>query len=129
MDIDRARTFLAIVHTGSFLRAAERLHVTPTPVSARIRTLEEELGRTLCLTNPTRARLPPRGAEFERLARLFVRVWEQARQQLAMPAGKSDIIRIAAELSLWDPFLVDWMERIRADRLALAVRAHVAPPE
>ena len=47
MDIDRARTFLEIVHTGSFLKAADRLHVTQTTVSARIRTLEEELGRRL----------------------------------------------------------------------------------
>ncbi|WP_210325107.1 helix-turn-helix domain-containing protein [Mesorhizobium silamurunense] len=45
MDIDRARTFLEIVHSGSFLKAADRLHVTQTTVSARIRTLEDELGR------------------------------------------------------------------------------------
>lgn len=44
MDTERARTFLAIVHTGSFLKAADRLHVTQTTVSARIRTLEEESG-------------------------------------------------------------------------------------
>ena len=44
MDVDRARTFLEIVHSGSFLKAADRLHVTQTTVSARIRTLEEELG-------------------------------------------------------------------------------------
>jgi DNA-binding transcriptional LysR family regulator len=43
MDIDRARTFLEIVHYGSFLKAADRLHVNQTTVSARIRTLEEEL--------------------------------------------------------------------------------------
>ncbi len=47
MDVDRARTFLEIVHTGSFLKASDRLHVTQTTVSARIRTLEEELGRQL----------------------------------------------------------------------------------
>jgi LysR family transcriptional regulator, flagellar master operon regulator len=51
MDIDRARTFLEIVHSGSFLRAADRLHVTQTTVSARIRTLEEELGRQLFIRN------------------------------------------------------------------------------
>jgi DNA-binding transcriptional LysR family regulator len=45
MDIDRARTFLEIIHSGSFLKASERLHVTQTTVSARIRTLEGEIGR------------------------------------------------------------------------------------
>ncbi|HXV11624.1 MAG TPA: LysR family transcriptional regulator, partial [Burkholderiales bacterium] len=38
MDINLARTFLEIVATGNFLRAAERLHVTQTAVSARVRT-------------------------------------------------------------------------------------------
>ena len=51
VDIDRARTFLEIVHTGSFLKAAERLHVTQTTVSARVRMLEEELGRRLFIRN------------------------------------------------------------------------------
>ncbi|MDX8502990.1 LysR family transcriptional regulator [Mesorhizobium sp. VK4C] len=39
MDIDRARTVLEIVHSGSFLRAADRLHVTQTIVSSRIRVV------------------------------------------------------------------------------------------
>ncbi|MEI9401657.1 LysR family transcriptional regulator [Mesorhizobium argentiipisi] len=56
MDIDRARTFLEIVHSGSFLKAADRLHVTQTTVSARIRTLEEELGRRLFIRNRNGAR-------------------------------------------------------------------------
>lgn len=36
MDIDLARTFLEVVRTGSFMAAAERLHVTQTAVTARI---------------------------------------------------------------------------------------------
>ena len=32
MDTDRARTFLEIVRSGSFQKAAERLHVTQTTV-------------------------------------------------------------------------------------------------
>ena len=37
MDIELVRTFLAIVSGGSFIRAAERLHVSQTTVSARKR--------------------------------------------------------------------------------------------
>ena len=51
MDVDRARTFLEIVHSGSFLKAADRLHVSQTTVSARIRTLEDELGRQMFIRN------------------------------------------------------------------------------
>ena len=51
MDIELARTFLAIVETGSFARAADRLNVTQTAVSARIKSLEEQLGRPLFIRN------------------------------------------------------------------------------
>ena len=47
MDIELARTFLAIVSAGSFVRAAERLHVSQTTVSARVRSLEQQLRRPL----------------------------------------------------------------------------------
>ena len=36
MDIELARTFVEIVSTGSFIKAAERLHVAQTTVSARV---------------------------------------------------------------------------------------------
>ena len=47
MDIELARTFIEIVSTGSFIRASERLNVAQTTVSARIRSLEQQLGRPL----------------------------------------------------------------------------------
>ena len=43
MDIDQAKTFFAIAAHGSFRAAAQRLHVTQSTVSARIRNLEREL--------------------------------------------------------------------------------------
>ncbi|MDA0218543.1 MAG: LysR family transcriptional regulator [Proteobacteria bacterium] len=44
MNVEQARTFLEVLATGNFNRAAERLHVTQSTVSARIRALEETLG-------------------------------------------------------------------------------------
>ena len=55
MDTELARTFLEIVSTGSFIRAAERLNVGQTTVSARIRTLEQQLGRPLFVRNKERS--------------------------------------------------------------------------
>jgi DNA-binding transcriptional LysR family regulator len=117
------------VHTGSFLKAAERLHVTQTTVSARIRMLEEELGRRLFVRNRNGAKLTSAGVEFERFAQMFVQVWERARQQLAVPSGKTGVVSFAAELSLWNPLLVEWMAGIRAGEPQLAVRAHVGVPD
>jgi DNA-binding transcriptional LysR family regulator len=125
VDIDRVRTFLEIVHCGSFLRAAERLNVTQTTVSARIRTLEEELGRQLFVRNRNGAQLTPAGREFERFAQSFVRVWERARHQLALPAGHTGAVALGGELSLWNPLLLDWLVTMRKVRPDIAINAHV----
>lgn len=129
MDVDRARTFLEIVSAGSFLRAAERLNVTQTTVSARIRTLEEELGRPLFIRNRNGAQLTASGREFERYAQSFVQVWERARHQLAMPAGRSSVVALGGELSLWNPLLLDWLVAMKKAKPEIALRAHVGVAE
>lgn len=129
MDIDRARTFLEIVHCGSFLGAADRLHVTQTTVSARIRTLEEDLGRRLFVRNRNGARLTPAGREFERFAQSFVQIWERARHQLAIPSGRTSVIALGGELSLWNPLLLDWLIWMRRERPGIAIHAHVGVPD
>ena len=129
MDVDRARTFLEIVSSGSFLRAAERLNVTQTTVSARIRTLEEELGRQLFIRNRNGAQLTAAGREFERYAQSFLQVWERARHQLAIPAGRSSVVALGGELSLWNPLLLDWLVAMKKSKPEIALRAHVGLSE
>ena len=129
MDVDRARTFLEIVRSGSFLRAADRLNVTQTTVSARIRTLEEELGRPLFVRNRNGAQLTAAGQEFERFAQSFVQVWERARQQLAIPPGRKSVIALGGELSLWNPLLLDWLVEMKRTRPEIALHAHVGLPD
>ena len=48
MDIGIARTFLEVVKTGSFVRAAENLNLTQTAVSARIRVLASGISIAQC---------------------------------------------------------------------------------
>ena len=72
MDTELARTFLEIVRTRSFVRAAEQLNVSQTTVSARIKTLEERLGRSLFVRNKNGASLTPAGEQFLRYAPMFV---------------------------------------------------------
>lgn len=129
MDIDRARTFLEIVHSGSFLRAADRLHVTQTTVSARIRTLEDELGRQLFVRNRNGAHLTPAGREFVRFAQSFVQIWERARHQLAIPLGRTGVVAVGGELSLWNPLLLDWLVWMKKTKPEIAIHAHVGVPD
>lgn len=129
MDINLARTFLEIVATGNFLRAAERLHVTQTAVSARVQSLEALLGRKLFVRNKSGASLTPAGEQFLRYAQTLVQVWERARHQVAVPPGRRALVTVGGELSLWDPLLLDWLVWMRHAAPQLALRAEVGLPE
>jgi DNA-binding transcriptional LysR family regulator len=129
MDITLARTFLEIVAAGNFIRAAERLHVTQTAVSVRVQTLEELLDRQLFVRNKRGATLTPAGEQFLRYAPLLIQVWERARQQVAVPPGRNAVVAIGAELSLWTPFLLDWLLWMRGSAPQLALRTQVGLAE
>ncbi|WGR97632.1 LysR family transcriptional regulator [Bradyrhizobium sp. ISRA443] len=129
MDIELARTFVEIVSTGSFIKAAERLNVAQTTVSARIRLLEQQLGRPLFVRNKAGANLTPAGQQFLRFAPNFVQLWQRAKQQVAVPEGHSAVLTIGSEVSLWQPLLVDWVRMMRRSHPDIALRVHVDVPQ
>jgi DNA-binding transcriptional LysR family regulator len=128
MDITLARTFLEIVETQSFRRAAQKLHVTQTSVSARVRTLEELLERRLFVRNKAGAALTRAGEQFLPHATMLVQVWERARHQVAVPVGSRAVLAAGCEISLWDPLLLRWLLQLRADDASLAIRTEVGFP-
>ncbi len=101
MDIQLARTFLEVIQTGNFQAAAERLFVTQSAVSLRIKRLEDELGQVLFTRTKAGAVLTPPGEQFTRFARSLVRVWEEARHQVAVPEGYDATVILGAHHSLW----------------------------
>lgn len=127
MDIDLVRTFLAVINTGSFIGAAPRLNVTQSTVSARIKLLEDQVGAPLFVRNKNGAVLTPAGAHFQRAATSLVRIWEQARQDAALPQGYSERLRIGGEPGLWTRWLHRWIMWMRqhAPTIALHCEAGV----
>ncbi|HYD70118.1 LysR family transcriptional regulator [Azospirillum sp.] len=129
MDIDLARTFLEVAQSGSFVAAAERLHVTQSTVSTRIRQLEELLGGRLFVRNKAGASLTPAGAQFQRHAVAMVRIWEQARQEAALPPGHRAMLRIGSEAGLWNRLLHRWIPWMRRNARDIALRCEVGLPD
>ena len=129
MDINLALTFLEIVSQRSFAGAAKRLHVTQTAISARVKTLEDLLGRALFVRNKSGAALTPAGEKFVPFALSLVQVWERARHQVAVPPGRRAVVAIGCEASLWDPLLVDWLVWMRTGAPEIALRTEVGPPK
>lgn len=125
MDIELARTFLEIVRSGSFMAAAERLHVTQTTVTARVHNLEGQLGCRLFVRNRSGARLTANGEQFAGHASQLVRTWDAARQSLPLPEGAGRTVALGAEISLWNPWLLDWLVALRGRCPETAIRAEV----
>ena len=123
MDVDLARTFLAIAETGSFLAATDRVYVTQSTVSARIKTLEDRLGKTLFERSKSGATLTPAGQQFLKHAQAMVRVWEHARLEIALPEGYESSLTIGGQYSLWAEFLIDWLANMRTAYPNIAIRA------
>lgn len=128
MDIELARTFIEIVSSGSFIRASERLNVAQTTVSARIRSLEQQLGRTLFIRHKGGATLTPAGEQFLRHAPMFVQLWQRTLHQVAVPLGRRAVLTVGSEVSLWQPLLLDWVRWMRQSLPDIALRVHVDVP-
>jgi DNA-binding transcriptional LysR family regulator len=129
MDIELARTFIEIVSTGSFIRASERLNVAQTTVSARIRSLEQQLGRALFIRHKGGATLTPAGEQFLRHAPMFVQLWQRTLHQVAVPPGRRAVLTVGSEVSLWQPLLLDWVRWMRKSLPDIALRVHVDVPQ
>lgn len=125
MDIAQARTFLAIVETGSFLHAAEKVNVAQSTVSTRIRALEDQLGQDLFVRNKSGAVPTKVGQEFARHATAIVRMWDQAKLTLAVPEGQKRMLVVGGQPSLWDGFLLRWLPWMHTHAPELAIRAQM----
>jgi DNA-binding transcriptional LysR family regulator len=113
MDIDQVKTFLQVAAHGSFLEAANRVHVTQSTVSARIQNLEQALGARLFIRNRAGAVLTPAGRRFLRHAKTLVLTYEQARHDVGLASRFRASLTIGARIALWDQFLPRWAARMR----------------
>ena len=115
LDTDQLRSFLAIVDSGSFTKAAERVHKTQSAVSMHIRRLEEQLGCALFVKQGRGARLTEEGEKLIEFARRIVQVEAGAFAALSRKG-----LRGAARLGIPD----DYAESFLADILARFNRRH-----
>jgi DNA-binding transcriptional LysR family regulator len=115
LDIGVAQAFLEVVRTGSFVGAAESLHLTQTAVSARIRVLEEQLDRPVFVRNKTGTRLTPAGEQFLPFATSLVQVWDRARRAAALAPEHDSVVTIGAEPRLAIPLMTRWLLWMRRE--------------
>ena len=129
MDITLIKTFVEVANTGSFVAACDRLFVTQSAVSLRIQRLEDSLGHPLFVRSKAGAILTPAGEQFEKYALSLLKIWEEARQQIAIPEGYSRALTIGGQYSLWPRLGFRWIDALQAALPDLSIHAEVGTPD
>ncbi len=101
MNIVGLQTFVSIVENGSLVRASEQLNVTQSTVTARLRTLEQELGATLLHRQKSGVTLTASGTKLLGYAEIMIGLWRQARQETAPPQGTESVCNFGCAPDLW----------------------------
>src|SRR5262245_31744871 len=143
IDVDQLRTFIAIVETGSFTKAAEVVHKTQSAVSMQMKRLEERLERPIFARDGRASKLTEDGDRLLDYARRIVKLNVEAlaafsdfaltgRVRLGVPDDYADryLPEIMARFSRAYPGVelsvicepsVELFERIAANELDLAI--------
>jgi len=113
MDIELLRTFLEVVRIRHFGKAAAVLNITQSAVSARIRQLEQTLGKPLFIRHRNNIQLTVEGRRLRKHAETILQIWSRARQETGLGTDYTRSFAIGALLDLWDTLLTGWLPALR----------------
>ena len=114
MNIKQLEAFLAIADHGSFAEAADRLNLTQSTISARIKELEQDLAVTLFDRSRRQVQLTPKGRELLDYAAQAVRLQSEIRQRIGSPQALSGVVRIGVAELIAVTWLPAFAARVRA---------------
>lgn len=131
MNLEHIRTFLEIAAVGNFNRAAENLNITQSTASARIKTLEEVLGRSLVVRGNAGCGLTEAGHRFRHYALGMQTLWQRSRQAVALRPDYRASLAVGAQVSLSEHLVIDWIAWMRGQMpdVALRVEADYSPSQ
>jgi DNA-binding transcriptional LysR family regulator len=110
IDVDQLRTFIAIVETGSFTKAADVVHKTQSAVSMQIKRLEERLDRPIFARDGRASKLTEDGERLLDYARRIVKLNVEALAAFA-DAELTGRVRLGLPDDYADRYLPEIMAR------------------
>ncbi len=115
LDLDQLRTFVAIVETGSFTKAADIVFKTQSAVSMQMRRLEERIGKPVFARDGRASRLTEEGERLLGYARRMVRLNDET-------VAAFDETELSGSVSLGIPD--DYADRFLPEVLARFTRSN-----
>ena len=129
MNLSALQTFVAIVETGSLVRASERLHVTQSTVTMRLKALESELGQRLLNRQKSGVTLTPAGTKLLSYAQIMLGLWRQAKLEAGLPRGVNMICNFGCMPDLWPLSGKRIFDMIRTRHPDIALSVYHGSPE
>ncbi len=102
LDEEQLTTFLTLVTYKNFTKTAEMLHLAQSTVSTRLRSLEEELGKTLFNRNNKEVELTPSGQTFLPYAKRIVELIQESKKELSLEGQFVDRLVLGGPSSAWN---------------------------
>ena len=121
MNITVLQTFLTILDAGSLIRASAQLNVTQSTVTARLQSLERELGQTLIKRDKSGVSPTAAGLRLRRYAETMTGRWQQARQETALSKSMNDICNIGCHVDLWSHLGRQFFSHVRVHAPDVAI--------
>lgn len=118
-------TFLDLTKTLNFNQTADRLNVSQSTISSRIRVLEDQLGAALFTRGRSGAKLTPAGERFQAHAHELFNAWARAMRDVSEAEGFEASLYISAQLSLVNSLFYDLIDAFdqRMPKLFLKLEA------
>ena len=127
MESKMLRSFIAVVDSGSFTKAAEKTYTSQPTVSAHIKALEEELGVQLIARDTKNLRVTRKGEELYECACRMLELQQSMLEKWAGEEQKSIRLGVSTIPSAY--ILPALLERYRKEYPDVAVSIHQSDSE
>lgn len=128
ISLRQIRTFLAVLETGSFRKASEKVHLSQPAVTAHVQRLEDELGVPLLNRTTRRVTVTPAGERFSARAEHMISelnsVVLELQDEAALQRGR---VVVACVPTIASRFLPQTMAEFRNQYPGITIEIHDIP--
>jgi LysR family transcriptional regulator, flagellar master operon regulator len=129
MNIDLLKTFLEVAKLKHFGKAADRVCLTQSAVSARIKLLEDTLKTTLFVRKRNQIELTTAGRKLANSAELIIKQWEKTKNEINFVTEENQqLLSIGTVSDLWPILVQSWVIQCQEQNKNLLFQIQAASP-
>jgi len=112
MNTEMLQTYVTLCRIRNFRRTAEELFITQSTVTARIVSLEQEVGAALLIRNHNGLVLTPEGETFLGYAKRLLEMESTALQSIQLKTMHKDLLRIGSTETIFEGYLTPRLQSL-----------------